>query len=303
MSRFVGTFFLQLCFNQKSVRLKIKKIQYFIITKSVGFYINSLGVLFPKKAASLAYKIFSQPRLGKLNPLKIPAFLQTAQQEILDYKHHKIQTYIWHGNQNVILLAHGWESNSMRWKKLFPYLKKTGSTIIAIDAPAHGLSSGQEFNAILYSEFIKIAVDKFQPNAIIGHSVGGMASFYYQYKHQNPEIKKLVLLGAPSDLRIIFSNYVNLLSLNSRMTKALENFFVQKFQLQLDDFSGQKFCAQIKTKGIVAHDIKDKIVAFSEGEKIGKAYQTAKFITTKGFGHSLHQEELYQEISDFLLGA
>jgi esterase/lipase len=281
--------------------LKIKKIKYFIITKSIGFYINSLGLLFPKKAALLAYKIFSQPRLGKLNQLNIPPFLQTAKHAKIDYKHHKIQTYTWQGNQNVILLVHGWESNTMRWKKLFPYLNKTGSTIIAIDAPAHGLSSGQEFNAILYSEFIKVVVDKFQPNAIIGHSVGGMASFYYQYKHQNPMIDKLVLLGAPSDLRVIFSNYVKLLSLNSRMSKALENFFIQKFQLQLDDFSGQKFCAEIKTRGLVAHDIKDKIVAYYEGEKIGKSYKNALFITTKGFGHSLHKDDLYEEIGEFLM--
>jgi pimeloyl-ACP methyl ester carboxylesterase len=281
--------------------LKIKKIQYFILTKSIGFYINCLGFLFPKKAARFAYQIFSQPRIGKLTRENIPAILEFSRQEIVDYKHHKIQTYTWQGNKNVILLVHGWESNATRWKKLLPYLIKTGSTIVALDAPAHGLTSGKEFNAILYSEFIKAVVDKLQPYGIIGHSVGGMSSYFYQYKHQNPNIKKLVLLGAPSDLRVIFSNYVALLSLNSRMSNALENYFEQKFQLKLNYFSGQKFCTQITTKAIIAHDTKDKIVAFTEGEKIGKSYQNAKFITTTGFGHSLHQPELYKEIGDFLM--
>lgn len=288
---------------KKPIPLKIKKIQYFILTKSIGFYINSLGIFFPKKAAQLAYKIFSQPRIGKLNPLAIPDFLKSANRKTIDYQHHKIQTYTWQGNKNVILLLHGWESNSMRWKKLFPYLQKTGSTIIAIDAPAHGLSSGSEFNAILYSEFVKTAVDTFQPDAIIGHSVGGMSSYYYQYKHQSPKINKLVLLGAPSDLRVIFSNYVQLLSLNLTMKKALENFFVTKFQFQLNDFSGEVFCQHIPIKAIIAHDVKDKIVAYSEGEKLAKSYKNAKFITTKGFGHSLHQEALYLEVAVFLSGA
>ncbi len=283
--------------------MKIKKIQYLILTKSIGFYINTIGVFFPKKASKIAYKLFSQPRIGKLNPLAIPDFLEKAKSRILDYQHHKIQTYTWKGNQNVILLVHGWESNSTRWKKLFPYLQKTGSTIIAIDAPAHGLSSGSEFNAILYSEFVKVAVDTFQPNAIIGHSVGGMSSYYYQYKHQNPKIQKLVLLGAPSNLRVIFKNYVSLLSLNFKMEKALENFFITKFQLQLNDFSGEIFCKEIQTEAIIAHDLKDKIVSFSEGKKIAKSYTNARFITTKGFGHSLHQEELYHEIQVFLSGA
>ena len=280
--------------------MKVKKIQYFVLTKSIGLYINTLGLFSPKKAARLAYQIFSQPRIGKLDRSILPKLLADAKQEILNYKHHKIQTYSWQGNATIILLVHGWESNSMRWKKLLPYLQKTGSTIIAIDAPAHGLTSGTEFNAILYSEFIKEAIDKFKPAVLIGHSVGGMASFYYQYIHQNPTITKLILLGAPSDLRIIFSNYTKLLSLNARMRKALEYFFTKKFNLELDDFSGEKFCAAIATKGIVAHDIKDKIVAYSEGEKIGKAYQNAKFIATTGFGHSLHQEDLYAEISRFI---
>jgi pimeloyl-ACP methyl ester carboxylesterase len=43
-------------------------------------------------------------------------------------------------------LVHGWESNASRWGNLLPYLKKSGSTIIAIDGPAHGLSSGKEFS-------------------------------------------------------------------------------------------------------------------------------------------------------------
>lgn len=281
--------------------MKIKKIHYFLITKSIGLYINSLGFLFPKKATQLAYTIFSQPRIGKLDPNQLPKLLQEAKHKILDYKNHKIQTYTWSGNKNIILLVHGWESNSMRWKKLLPYLKKTGSTIISVDAPAHGLSSGKEFNAILYSEFIEVVVNKFQPNAIIGHSVGGMSSYFYQYKHKNLAIEKLVLLGAPSSLRIIFSNYVALLSLNLRMSKLLENYFIQKFKLQLDDFSGEEFCKKIHTKGIVAHDVKDKIVAYSEGKKIGKSYKNAKFITTHGFGHSLHNEDLYEEIASFVL--
>jgi esterase/lipase len=280
--------------------LKVKKIQYFLITKSIGFYINSLGLLFPKKASQIAYSFFSQPRKGKLDSNKLPKLLQETKHQILAYKQHTIQTYTWLGNENVVLLVHGWESNTMRWKKLLPHLKKTGNTIIAIDGPAHGLSSGKEFNAILYSEFIEVVINKFKPNAIIGHSVGGMASFYYQYKNQNPIIKKLVLLGAPSDLRIIFTNYLNLLSLNSKISKALENYFIQKFNLQLDDFSGEKFCEQIQTKGIVVHDIKDKIVAYSEGKKIGNSYQNAKFITTDGFGHSLHKDDLYEEIASFV---
>jgi esterase/lipase len=280
--------------------LKLKKIQYYLLTKSIGLYLNGLSYIAPNKATQKAYQLFSQPRKGRLKHGELPEVLKDATQTTLEFQHHKIQTYHWKGNEKVILLVHGWESNASRWKKLLEHLKQTPYTIIAVDAPAHGLSSGNEFNAILYSEFINVVAQKHNPNAIIGHSVGGMASLYYQSKFQNPNLEKLVLLGAPSDLEVIFNNYIKMLSLNSRIQKNLEKHFIQKFNLQLKDFSGSHFGKKINSKGIIAHDLKDKVVLFSESEKIASSWQQAKFIKTKGYGHSLHKTALYQEIIAFL---
>jgi hypothetical protein len=42
----------------------------------------------------------------------------------------------------------------LKMEKLLPYLKKSGGTIS--DAPAHGLSSGKEFNIPQYAAYIDI---------------------------------------------------------------------------------------------------------------------------------------------------
>jgi hypothetical protein len=47
--------------------------------------------------------------------------------------------------------------------KMLPYLRKSGSTII-IDAPAHGLSGGTEFNIPQYAAFIDILVQNSNHN-------------------------------------------------------------------------------------------------------------------------------------------
>jgi hypothetical protein len=39
----------------------MKKIQYFLITKTVGLYLNLISYFFPEKAKLIAYIIFSQP--------------------------------------------------------------------------------------------------------------------------------------------------------------------------------------------------------------------------------------------------
>jgi predicted alpha/beta hydrolase family esterase len=278
----------------------MKKTIFFIFTKSIGLYINLLSYVFPKKASQIAYAFFSEPREGKLSKSKLPQILQEAQTETFKQEGHSFQTYTWKGNDTVILLVHGWESNASRWENLLPYLKKSGSTIIAIDGPAHGLSSGKEFNIPQYAEFIHIAVEKFKPEYLIGHSIGGKTCLYYQSVYQNDALKKMVILGSPSDFNIILNNYITLLSLNSKISKALEDHYLDTFKLKLDLFSGKLFASKIKTKGLIAHDIDDTVVLFEEGKKIAGAWENARFIETTGLGHSMHDQDLYQEIYDFL---
>jgi predicted alpha/beta hydrolase family esterase len=278
----------------------MKKMMFFIFTKSIGLYINLLSYVFPKKASQIAYAFFSEPRVGKLSKSKLPQILQEAQTETFKQEGHSFQTYTWKGNDTVILLVHGWESNASRWENLLPYLKKSGSTIIAIDGPAHGLSSGKEFNIPQYAEFIHIAVEKFKPEYLIGHSIGGKTCLYYQSVYQNDALKKMVILGSPSDFNIILNNYITLLSLNSKISKALEDHYLDTFKLKLDLFSGKLFASKIKTKGLIAHDIDDTVVLFEEGKKIAGAWENARFIETTGLGHSMHDQDLYQEIYDFL---
>jgi esterase/lipase len=278
----------------------MKKIIDFYIIKSIGLYINFLSFVLPKKATQLAHGYFSEPRKGKLTPDNLPKILQESHSQTLQYEDNSIQTYTWKGNETVILLIHGWESNSSRWKKMLPYLKKSGSTIIAIDGPGQGLSSGKEFTVIKFAEFIDVAVKKYQPHYIIGHSMGGKASLYYQYKYQNPAIQKMVILGAPSDFTIIFNNFITLLSLNNKVTKALENQYTALLNHNLDQFTGQLFASKLDVKGLLAHDIDDTVVLFEEGKKIANSWKNVQFIETKGLGHSLHDDDLYKKVSQFL---
>lgn len=281
----------------------MKKTFYFLLTKSIGVYINLMSFVAPKKATQKAHGYFSEPRKGRFTIENIPKTLKEAQSEIIQHNEDVIQTYIWKGNETVILLIHGWESNSSRWKKLLPYLKKSGSTIIAIDGPAQGLSSGKEFTVPKYAEFMDIVAKKYQPNYIIGHSMGGQTSLYYQYKYQNPAVQKIVILGAPSDFTIILENFTSLLSLNSNIKKALKNKYTTFLNLNLDLFASKEFVTKITAKGLLAHDTEDTVVLFDEAEKIAETWKDVQFIATKGLGHKLHDANLYSKIYEFLFDA
>jgi pimeloyl-ACP methyl ester carboxylesterase len=279
----------------------MQEIIKFITAKLLGLYINILGYLAPQKASLLAYRYFSEPRRGRLFKDHLPPVLQDATSEVITYNDQVFNTYTWKGTTNCkIILVHGWESNASRWKLFITYLKKAGCTIIAIDGPAHGLSSGTEFTIPRYAEFIDVIVQREQPHYMVGHSLGGSTVLYYQSHFPNTSLQKLVVMGAPCDFTMVVNNYIGLLSLNNNVFSLLNNYFIDNLNIKTEEFSGRLFAAKIKIKGMVVHDEDDTTVAFKEGKKIADAWPNGQFLKTKGLGHSMHSDDMYTKIYSFL---
>ena len=123
---------------------------YSLLPKIVGALLNSIGILNSKLASRLALQVFSKPRKGKLTP-DANSFLKTATNSTMYYTSFPIQVYNWKGPKETILLVHGWESNSNRWRKIAKKLTDKGYNVVALDAPAHGASGSPDFNALLLS--------------------------------------------------------------------------------------------------------------------------------------------------------
>jgi len=270
-----------------------------IIIKCVGFSLNILSYILPKYTYNKAFQIFTTPRKGKLTQ-KQELFLNTAQQKIIRFNNNTIQTYYWRGKKETILLAHGWESNSFRWKKLIKTLHKQDYNIVTLDAPAHGKSGSQFFNAVLYSEFINSVAAHYKPQIIIGHSVGGMATIFFQNKYQNKALKKIILLGAPSEFITIYKNYIVMLGYNKRIEKGLNQIAINRFGHEPAYFSSAKFVKNITSHGLIIHDTEDAIVSFKEAELIAANFKNSKLIATTGQGHGLKSKIINDKIVSFI---
>lgn len=269
------------------------------IIKIIGSYLNVLSYVSKDYAANKALHLFSTPRKGKIKPHQ-EAFLNSAEKTTLKYDNFNISTYHWPGSKDTILLVHGWESNTARWKSKIRQFISEGYNIIALDAPAHGNSGSNVFNALLYSEFINIVAEKYRPTIIIGHSVGGMASIFFQQKYQLDSIKKIILLGAPSEFENVLKDYINLLGYNKKIEKHLSKVIIDKFGSAPSDFSTSKFVKDIEAQGLIIHDMKDTIIPYSEAELIKKNFKNSTLIQTKGLGHSLNDNTVTKNILDFL---
>ncbi|WP_353779788.1 alpha/beta fold hydrolase [Winogradskyella sp. 3972H.M.0a.05] len=270
-----------------------------LIIKTIGSYINLLSFISTEYAAEKALNLFATPRKGKLNEHD-DEYLSKAYQEGIDYDEYEIMTYRWPGEGKTILLVHGWESNSARWKFLINQLIASDYNIIALDAPAHGKSSGKQFNAILYSEFINVVANKFDPEIIIGHSVGGMATVFFQSKYQNKSLKKLITLGSPSEFVGVLDRYSELMSYNNRVKGAIDRYIEKKFQYPPSHFSGSKFSKEITSEVLVIHDTEDEVIPYEDALLYEKNYPKASLVSTKGNGHGLKQKEVTNHMLDFI---
>jgi len=270
-----------------------------LLVKFVGFYINILSLFSSKYAAKKALNLFSTPRKGKITETQSD-FLNSAFKEKLSYNENAIMTYRWAGKKQTVLLAHGWESNSARWKTLVKALQKLDYTIIALDAPAHGNSGSRFFNALLYAEFINVVIKKFNPSIFIAHSVGGMATAFSYHEYKFTDIKKMILIGSPSELKDVFKRYVEMMSYNQNIERQINQLIIERFGKSPKEYSTARFLKTAPFEGLIIHDEKDPIIPYNDALLINNSFKNSTLITTQNLGHSLKSDEVITHIINFI---
>jgi len=269
------------------------------IQKLYGVFLNAYAFISPNKAAKKAFHIFSKVRKGRVLPHQ-KDYLDSAKDRQLDISDHTIQTYRWKGSKETVVLIHGWESNAWRWHKLIEKLQAKDFNIIAFDAPAHGYSSGTHMYVHLYAQTLQTVIATYSPKHIVGHSVGGMTALYNEYLNPEPNIKKIVTVGSPSEYHEIFTHYKELLGFNNRVARALAEYFTKRFGFTQKEFSSSKFVQTNTKTGLLFHDRFDLITPYHASEQVHAAWKGSQLITTEGLGHSMHQDEVNEQIVSFL---
>jgi pimeloyl-ACP methyl ester carboxylesterase len=269
------------------------------VVKSIGTILNATSLVASKYASNKALELFASPRKGRYTDAQRQIISSALFQEF-SYDSLDIATYRWAGKGKKVLLAHGWESNASRWEYILEDLKAQNYNIMALDAPSHGQSGGKQFNAVLYSEYINVVAKKFQPEILIGHSVGGMASVFCMHNHNLPSIKKMVLLGAPAHFTGVFSRYKTMMGFNRLISDGLDTIVLERFGKPVDYFSAANFTKSIEAKGLIIHDKKDKIIPYEDALLFANHYKNSELISTTGFGHGLRDASLTPKIIEFI---
>ena len=265
------------------------------IPRLVGKFINLIVFISPKLGAYMALYLFRYPQSGKIRS-KHKKLLKDAEKKALYLNKKKIQTYRWKGEGKTILLMHGWQSNSARWKPLLPKLQEKGFDVISMDAPAHGDSGGFFFDAYQYALSLDVVTKYFKPEVIIAHSIGGLTALYYQSHFENTYIKKIISIGAPNRLIDLTAVFIKILGFSERTIKAYNTQFTNFFNKEQDYYNAADFVKNINIPGAVIHDRNDQLNHYRDGVNIAENWQGAKLYTTSRLGHSMQSKEVYDTI-------
>lgn len=270
------------------------------LPKIVGFGLNTIGMVAPAYAAKKALDIFCTPRGGSIKHYH-KTFLDTIPQKKLDVDGLDIQTYfIDKKARKTVLLVHGWESNMARWKRLIKHLKDEDINIVGLDGPAHGASGSNRFNGILYAKMIDRVIDEYQPQVVIGHSIGAFSSAAFIHLHGPKSIKDFIILASPNSMTDLTQQYFDIIGLGKKVATRYHNSFTDWFPHPIPYYSTANFLENSNIKGMLIHDEDDIINPYFNATQIMEKWSHAQLITTQGLGHSLQSKSVFNSIQSYI---
>ena len=271
-----------------------------IIIRTLGAALNALSYFAPRRAGVYGFALFCSPFRVPINA-KQRAFLDTAFKSSFDHKGIRIQAYRWGSGPKRILLLHGWQSHTYRWKKYIESLDLREYTVHAFDAPGHGLSAGRSLHLPLYGEIITLFIKETGPmECVIGHSLGSLAALYCFHNNEGFQANSLVTLAPPGEVEEFVQFFKDSLSLSQRVTEQIKLHFNTVFGKLPADFSAPVFASSVSVPGLIIHDEEDAEAPVRHARRIHAAWKDSHFIITRGLGHNLRSEEVVRDVLRFV---
>lgn len=263
--------------NNPTKSLKIP--QFIIVSCKICALISS------KLVTSYAAKLFTTPIKHKVPKREFEMDKKSIQNLIYVPEINKsVVTYEYGKSDRKILLVHGWSGRGTQLFKIADELLDNSYSVVSFDAPAHGKSKG---NSTIMSEFISSILEiekQYGPfEFAIGHSLGGMSVL--NAIKDGLKVKKAIVIGSGDIVQDILNDFVAKLGLKQAISERLREFFENKYQVKMDNFSAYRAAQKVKIPVLVIHDNDDPEVPAKAGIHIHENLENGELFLTEGLGH------------------
>jgi esterase/lipase len=271
-----------------------------IVTKSLGTFINTTAVLFPRWSTEFSFKLFCRVRPVGFSE-RGKKFLALATTTFLEVDGQSAVLHRWGNGPKNILFLHGWMSNSQRWQTYIERLDLNKYSVYAMDAPGHGMAKGNHMNLEIYRKAIVQAIEKAGTiDTLISHSLGGLVIAYSYLWDKELPIKRFVIMGSPAGMDAIFTYFKELLGLSTRVMRDLENKANSILKIPHQQIVMENFFNNVKRPLLVIHDKTDTVTPFRPIDKALEQKEHLETFFTNGLKHDLKSEEVYAKVIDYI---
>lgn len=277
---------------------KKSKIKMPLLFRIIRWVFPKLELILPNLAGKLAKRLFFHPFRFKTPEGEIVWQNQAKKDHIL-VAGKKVITMSF-GEGEPVILSHGWSGRGTQFWKFIEVFTSNGFQVITYDAPAHGQSTGRETSVIEFAEVIRQLSDKYKPEILIGHSLGGVASLLAIT--QGVSVKNLVMIGSPSVPEYLISEFLERINGTQQSFKHIKEYVHQRTGRSFEDFMVSNLLNNVSNLNLlVVHDENDKEVPFVHALKTKEKYPEARLYKTKGLGHNriLKDQQVVEDVMRF----
>ena len=272
--------------------------------RMMQFAFGTLGRVFPKLFAKMAYKVFTTPRQRARHKVT-DEILEQAKISDLLMGAYMIKVYEWGSGDKTVLLVHGWESRGTALRNFVPVLLENGYRVVAFDGPAHGDSTGKRVDVKIFAGSIKALAERYKNiSGLIAHSFGGIASLHALSRLMpGMKLEKMVLIGVPSQFDYPIQNALRTMNAPPKVRQYFYEVLEGIIGIPLENAGIKEVQNKLNVEAaLIVHDHQDELVEFSQAEMMVRDWDKATLLETDGFGHFrlMKNPEVVERVVEFI---
>ncbi|MBL8273032.1 MAG: alpha/beta fold hydrolase, partial [Xanthomonadales bacterium] len=259
-----------------------------------------VGAIAPEATARFARKLLMKPQAHRPRDWELGA-LERAERITFRFGLSGLR---WGNSGPVVLAMHGWSGRATQFAAFIEPLLASGRQVVALEAPAHGQSPGDEAHVFAFTESIlEIAAELKGLEAVIGHSMGGAAALHAVQLGLPAE--RVVTIGAPAALPRVLARFSRWLSLPEAAERRFIAAVDRHVGIKSEELDFSRHAPQPGVSGLIVHDRDDREVPYSEAEALSAAWPQARLLATTGLGHGrvLADPDVVRTVTAFLAAA
>lgn len=232
-----------------------------------------------------AYEKLAFPQIKKLRPHEIRV-LEKATSETVIFNNINLKTYRYLNSGPKIFLVHGWEGHGGNFADIIEALLHKNYHVFTFDAPSHGSSDRSTNSLFDFPEAVQFLIQKEQPDHIISHSFGAVATTYALYNNPTLHIKRYALLSNPDRFVDRVDFIAEKVGITEKVKKRLLKKITQETSQDIERLSVSDFVQKISVeKALIIHDKNDKIQPIRDPENVNNIWNKSTLEIIEGTGH------------------